>query len=173
MDLFEKYQTFIAGLIGFAGVMKTIKANSDQNRAQLLEERKHESIALRRALIEELKLVSNSYILNIEGLSNPRVYPIAYIPINPHIQAFKQLLPQFGLLTVEEIEKTMLAYQLIQELPDKLGFLQTPDKSVHLENYIALDDSRCNDAAKIFDSMLNPVLQAIEILESHDTSNQS
>ncbi|PHX05459.1 hypothetical protein [Vibrio splendidus] len=168
MDLFEKYQTFVAGLIGFLGVMATIKANSEQNRAQLREERKQESSALRCTLIEELRLISGSNTLNIEGLSNRKVYPIAYIPSTPHIQAFKQLVPKFGLLNANEIKKTMLAYQLIQELPDRLRFLQTMDQSVHIENFIAIDESQCNNAVEVFDSMLSPVLQAIEILECYD-----
>lgn len=63
-----------------------------------------------RALIEELGLISGTYICNIQELSESNNYPIAYIPSTPHIQAFKQWVPKFGLLTTAEIKKMMLAY---------------------------------------------------------------
>ncbi|HAS6112311.1 TPA: hypothetical protein I7139_24700 [Vibrio vulnificus] len=166
MDWFEKYQTFVAGLIGFAGVMATIRANSNQHRAQINEERQQESRALRRALIEELRLISEAYMSNMQDLSESNDYPIAYIPSTPHIQAFNQLVPKFGLLSTDEIQKTMLAYQLIQELPDKLRLFQTTDQSVYKDNFIAIDKVSSLHVVEVYDSMLSPVIQAINALEN-------
>ncbi|MFA0182562.1 hypothetical protein AB4463_19370 [Vibrio cyclitrophicus] len=168
MEWFEKYQTFVAGLIGFLGVIATINANGNQNQKQLREQRAQEARALRCTLIEELRLISDSFVVNMEDLSNQSIYPIAYIPSTPHIQAFKQLVPNFGLLTTDEIRKTMLAYQLIQELPDRLRFLQTMDSSVHMDNFVAIDEHQSRNVVKVFDSMLSPVIQAIAILEHYD-----
>ncbi|EJG0692384.1 hypothetical protein C4G81_RS22445 [Vibrio parahaemolyticus] len=171
MGWFEKYQTFVAGLIGFAGVMATIRANNNQQRAQLIEEKRHERRALRRALIEELRLISEAYMSNMQDLSESTNYPIAYIPSTPHIQAFNQSVPKFGLLTTNEIKKTMRAYQLIQELPDKLRLFQTMDESVHKENFIAIDSDSRLHVVTVYDSMLSPVVQAIESLESCDKTS--
>ncbi|MGR5389110.1 hypothetical protein [Vibrio crassostreae] len=168
MGWFEKYQTFVAGLIGFAGVMATIRANSNQQKKQLDEEKRQESRALRHTLIEELRLILDAYMSNMQDLDGPNLYPIAYIPSTPHIHAFHQLVPKFGLLTTEEIEKTMRAYQLIQELPDKLRLFQTMDESVHKYNFVAIDNDSRLHVVEVYDSMLSPVSQAIEALDNCD-----
>ncbi|MBF4246976.1 hypothetical protein EA004_18395 [Vibrio anguillarum] len=165
MDWFDKYQTFIAGLLGFLGVIATIRSNGKQNRGLLIEQVNQESRALRRALIEELSLVANTYKTNIEDLSisnNP--HGIAYLPENPHIAAYGQLVPRFGLLDTEEIKKTMLAYQLIQELPDRFRLLQPRDSKVCRDGFITIERQDYATVVEIYDSFLSPVLEAIELL---------
>ncbi|EGR0900373.1 hypothetical protein MQK76_17855 [Vibrio cholerae] len=171
MEWFEKYQTFLAGLIGFVGVVVTILANGYLYRKQFLKEKSQESSALRRTLIEELRLISETYTINMQRLSEDNDYPIAYIPSTPHIEAFKQLVPKFGLLTGDEIKKTMLAYQLIQELPDKLRLFQIIDSSVHKEGFVAIEKAARPSIVDVYDHTFSPVLQAIEILNSFEKTS--
>ncbi len=172
MDWFNKYQTFIAGLIGFIGVIATIRANGKQNRDLLIEQAHHDGRALRRALIEELALIANAYRVNIEDLSNSgNSHALAFVYENPHIAAYSQLVPKFGLLDTEEIKKTMLAYQLIQELPGRLRLLQSQDIADSRDGFITIESKNYAAAVEAYDSFLSPILEAIELLERFEKTS--
>lgn len=166
VEWFEKYQTFIAGLIGFSGVVITIIYNSKLAREQLNRQRISESISIRVTLIEELKLAMESYSGNIESLSDENnTHQMAYLYAGVYDQAYKNLVSKFGLLSSTEIKATMLAYQLISELPKRLRHIEYKDMSRHKEEYIAIEQNKFKYTSEVYDSMLTPIIKAICELE--------
>ncbi|HFG2007386.1 TPA: hypothetical protein ACGF52_003326 [Vibrio cholerae] len=166
MEWFDKYQTFIAGLIGFSGVVITIIYNSKLAREQLKRQRVSESVSIRVTLIEELKLAMESYSGNIESLSDKNnSHQVAYLYTGVYDQAYKNLISKFGLLSSAEIKATMLAYQLISELPNRLRHIEHKDESIHKNEYIAIECHMFEHTAEVYDSMLTPIIKAICELE--------
>ncbi|HIF5971447.1 TPA: hypothetical protein ACX3GO_004492, partial [Vibrio parahaemolyticus] len=166
VEWFDKYQTFIAGIIGFSGVVITIIYNSKLAREQLKRQRVSESISIRVTLIEELKLAMESYSGNIESLSDKNNYhQVAYVYTGVYDQAYKNLISKFGLLSSTEIKATMLAYQLISELPKRLRHIEHKDDSIHKNEYISIERHMFEYTAEVYDSMLTPIIKAICELE--------
>ncbi|HDY7704271.1 hypothetical protein [Vibrio vulnificus] len=152
MDWFEKYQTFIAGILGFIGVMLTISFNAKQARKQHDTELESERNAMRVALVEELKIVSKSYQSNIEGLSEQcEPSTIEYFPTSVHIYTYSHVVQRLGLLGAEETKKVMLAYQLIE----------SHDKETYREGFIAIEAPQREMALAVYSSFLGSVSDAI------------
>ena len=117
VDIFERYQTFIVGLIGFFGVMYTISTNAKLSRNQHQREINHEKLATRTALIEELTILCKNYNDRIEMLTPDNCEGSVLIPVNVPNDAYLQLISKIGLLTPKEIKLVMAAYLLASELP--------------------------------------------------------
>ena len=168
MEWFEKYQTFVTGILGFIGVMLTISFNAKQARKQHDTELESERNAMRIALVEELKIVSHSYQSNIEGLNEPcELGTIEYFPTSAHIYTFSHVVHRLGLLGAEETKKVMLAYQLIDELPRRLKLLQSHDKETYREGFIAIEAPQREGALAVYNSFLGSVSDAIYSLSKN------
>jgi len=64
IDLFAKYQTFIVGILGFCGVIYTIKMNAKSVKKQHERELNIESETIRTVLVAELNGVRELSIPN-------------------------------------------------------------------------------------------------------------
>ena len=94
----QHFQTQIVGIIGFAGVIATLWFNARQARNQRIDERHHESEALRTALIEELKIIRESVTENADPdaiaatylavLNQPRSAWTHEIELRPWVEKF-------------------------------------------------------------------------------------
>ena len=109
MEAFEKYQTFIAGIIGFIVVIFTIYYNAKQARLQYTRELSHKKFAVRTALIEELMLILASYQDCIETLTLDKCKDSVLIPTNVPNQAYMQLISEIGILDSNEMKLVMTA----------------------------------------------------------------
>lgn len=107
-----------------------------------------------------------SYSGNIESLSDKNnSHQVAYLYAGVYDQAYKNLISKFGLLSSAEIKATMLAYQLISELPNRLRHIEHKDESIHKNEYIAIERHMFEYTAEVYDSMLTPIIKAICELE--------
>jgi hypothetical protein len=168
MDIFEKYQTFIAGIIGFIGVIFTIYYNAKQARLQHTRELNHKKLAVRTALIEELTLILSSYQDRIEMLTLEKCTNSVLIPTNVPNQAYMQLISEIGILDSNEIKLVMTAYQLANELPVRLNLMVT---SSELEpeqmGYIKIDNSQILNVAQLHKNFVPSFESAITALKDN------
>lgn len=163
--MFERYQTFIVGIVGFIGVIYTIRTNATLMRNQHEREINHEKLATRTALIEELKLLSDSYIDRIAMFEEDAHKRTAAIPINVPNDAYLQLIPNIGLLTPKEIKLVMTAYQLANELPIRLEFMAVKnDGAIINPAYIYVDNSHYSLAAQLHKNFLGDIKKALSAL---------
>jgi hypothetical protein len=168
MGVFDKYQTFIAGIIGFIGVIFTIYYNAKQARLQHTRELNHKKLAVRTALIEELTLILSSYQERIETLTLEKCKNSVLIPTNVPNQAYMQLISEIGILDLSEIKLVMTAYQLAIELPVRLNLMVTsselePEKM----GYIKIDNSQILNIAQLHKNFVPSFESAINALKDN------
>lgn len=164
--IFETYQTFFTGLLGFTGVIITMIANSRhqvnlQNRAI-----EHEARALRIALKSELVANRNIFNTRIKQFNEPSDFQHALLPSNTVTDVYHTLLEKIGALTEEEIEVIFKAYQLIEELPYRLRILIGTDNVGGFNNeFLRIDKSRQSVATGIHKNFLGDINKAINVID--------
>ena len=124
----ETYQTIVVGVVGFAGVICTIRFNAKNARNERRAERDHERDTLRVALIAELKINRRTLTENTSTLRECSSDPEskAFIPTDPMNHAYLTLVPRIGLLSEDEVSKVMEAYLTLETLDAKLFLLGVP-----------------------------------------------
>jgi len=166
MDIFERYQTFIVGVIGFVGVIYTISTNARLTRSQHKREINYEKLAIRTALIEELTLLSAGYKERIEKLTPENCEGSVYIPTHVPNDAYIHLMSKIGLLGPKEIKTVMVAYQLACELPIRLGFLVVnADSTQANRDYIKINNSEISTTAELHKRFLLTFKEALTVLK--------
>jgi len=162
VDIFERFQAFLIGLLGFAGVIYTIIMNARLTRQQHERELIQEQTALRTALIAELRALRKTYEDRIQSLREKDSGQSALIPEFVSKQVYDNLLDRIGLLTAEEIESVMDAYLLVAELPVRLRlFAKDSIGSPEHSGYINIGKEFAEVAAKIHDSFLPKIDTAL------------
>jgi len=166
VDIFERFQTFLVGLLGFAGVIYTIRTNARLTRQQHESELIQERTALRAALIAELGALRKSYEDRSRSLREKDSGQSALIPEFVSNQVYYQLLDRIGLLTAEEIEPVMDAYLLVAELPVRLRLLSKDlSGSAEHSGYIHIGEDFAEDAAIIHDNFLLKINMALSTIQ--------
>ena len=156
--LFERFQTFFVGLIGFAGVIYTIAMNAKLTRQQHERQLIQEQTALRTALIAELRVIRKSYEDRIKSLREKDGGQYALIPEYMSKQVYDRLIDRIGLLTPLEVSSVMDAYLIAAELPSRLKLLSKETLgSQEYSGYIKIDEDSAEVAAKMHDSFLEKI----------------
>jgi len=166
-EVFEKFQTFFVGLLGFAGVIFTIIMNARSTRKQHDREVLQERTALRTALIAELGALRKTYEDRIQSLRDKDRGQSALIPEYVSNQAYCQLVDRIGLLSPEEIEPVMNAYILANELPVRLRLLTQPAELHEFPGYIHISEEHAEVAAKIHEGFLIKISTAVEAIQAN------
>lgn len=123
LDIFERFQTFFVGILGFTGVVFAIFINARIVRKDYKHRIMNERTTLRTALTAELRSLSNAYNNRIQELRNLPDDQMEIIPENVSNQVYKQLMDRVGLLTDKETEALIEAYLLAAELPVRLSLI--------------------------------------------------
>jgi hypothetical protein len=124
LEFFYRFQTAIVGILGFAGVIVTIRQNANLVRRQYQREIDHEKNALRVALCSELEAIRRTYDDRINLCKVHREQGPVLIPIVVENRIYLKLNEKLGLLSGEEIAAVIEAYSLVSELPDRLKLLE-------------------------------------------------
>lgn len=120
----ERYQELVVGAVGFAGIIATLWANARAGRAQHSFERDTEAEGLRRALIEELCLVRESFESRATSLREAGTTGHdALIPFERMTDVYQRSIERLGLLRHNEITALLRAYVLLMQMPDKLAIM--------------------------------------------------
>ena len=162
---FEKYQTFVVGVLGFGGVICTIIMNARLSRIQNDRQINHEREALRTAICSELELIRKMFEGRCEMAHEKGGPQSAFYPEHTSNQVYQQFINRIGLLSANEIEVVMEAYALVSDLPMRLQFLSTDhDPSFDRPGYIFIDSEHAETAIEIHKSFLPKIALAIKTL---------
>lgn len=168
LDLLAKYQTFLVGLLGFTGVIITMVVNAKTQRDLQARQRQHEAQSVRTALRVELKANVEMYEHRIKDFSRSDGDRDAILPSTVVNRVYQTLLPEIGLLSVEEVELVHRAYLLLEEMPYRLRLLVGTDGVGGLnDEFIRIDTSRQQVAGEIHNALLPSVRKALSALEDN------
>ncbi|HZL61467.1 MAG TPA: hypothetical protein VFC32_04120 [Pseudolabrys sp.] len=156
----QHFQTLIVGIIGFAGVIATLWFNARQARNQRIDERHHESEALRTALIEELKIIRESVTENAAGSDKSQD---AFVPTDPMDDAYRAFTHRIGLLSEGEVRKVMYAYLTLRTYNAKLFLIGVPTHTS--ERHVKIPAPNIPLLIGMYKGLLDPMNQAIQVME--------
>jgi len=166
--IFETYQTFFTGLVGFAGVIITMVLNAKHQIKLQNRQTQHDARALRVALKSELVANKSIYENRIQQLNEPSDFRHTLIPSNVVDGVFKMLKDKIGLLSEEELEVIFKAYLLIAELPYRIRILIGTDNVGGLnDEFLRVDQERREAVTSIHKSFLPDIDNAISIIDEH------
>ena len=122
----ERFQTLIAGLVGFTGVVVALVVNGWITRRQHARQVDHERQVLRTALRSELRILRTAYLDRISMIDEAKREGSSgvLVPLNTMTDAYGQLLDKLGLLSEEEVRATMTAYVLARQMPERVQLLR-------------------------------------------------
>ena len=123
LDFFERFQTAIVGVLGFAGVIIALFINAWLLRKDRLETLDWERTALRTALVEELRILKLSLELNIKELEKKSGKGGFIVPTDTMSDVYNAFIPKLGMLTSQEVKKVMWAYLSVRAFRRNLVLL--------------------------------------------------
>ncbi|EIV8646618.1 TPA: hypothetical protein NJ448_004567 [Vibrio parahaemolyticus] len=145
VDVIDTYQTLIAGVVGFVGVIISILANGFFARKQ-----HGQGIAQRRkSIISAIKAELNVNLTSFEGraeiLKIPSNGKRTAFPVKVFNDVYKEMLGQIGYLTEEECRCIINIYLLLEEFPNRVKLLLS-DSEYSIDDFIVITDPshRCS-----------------------------
>jgi hypothetical protein len=166
LELLERFQTSLVGILGFTGVIITMVANAKIQRNLQSAQRQHKVQSLRTALLVELKENVRMFEDRISSLSTSDTTYHALIPSKVTNSIYQCSLSEVGLLSAVEVESVLRAYLLIEEMPYRLRLLVgTNNVGGYNDEFIRIDADRQHDAKKVHDALLPKLREAVIALE--------
>ena len=107
---FYDYQTLIVGVIGFGGVIITLVYNAHATAEEARQRRRHETNAVRVALLEELRALAKAMSLRMKGMDPAEGVASIALSMEPMDLVYKSHVGRIGLLSSAQIEKVLHAY---------------------------------------------------------------
>lgn len=160
--IFVDFQTLIVGVIGFVGVVYTLRENALLAKKQHERVIDHEKETLRAALVAELEIIYKS--LNGLAESSTPSQGAFYPEEIPHI-VYKSLISKIGLLTSEEVGAVIKAYALVNELPARLKLLSVGHhQSFDRASYIFIQTEHVQTASGVCRNFAGAIVEAISAL---------
>ena len=123
LALLDQFQIAIVGIIGFIGVIWTLRHNAATMKRERLETLEQEREAVRAALLTELGIIRLSLRGNLEWVvdaierNEQRVderTTAILLPPEPMTSAYDAFVPKIGLLGSEKLKPVMYAYLMIK-----------------------------------------------------------
>ena len=158
-SLLETFQTTLVGIVGFVGVIWTLRSNSknaqEEHDRQIATKRR----ALRRILAAELRNYHDALLMNSEAdRPNYEVFSVGRI----HRLFSEQLSSELGLLDLEEIDIVLNALITLDGLEHLLENL-----SVHAyETRFLLPTKRWDEIQAICSEAAAALKEAVQTLEN-------
>ena len=166
LELLERFQTSVVGVLGFTGVILTMIVNAKTQRGLQAAQRQHDVRSLRTALLVELKENARMYEDRISTLSESDGTHHALMPSRVTNSIFQSSLSDLGLLSAEEIESVLRAYLLLEEMPYRLRLLVgTNNVGGYNDEFIRIDANRQHDAKRVHEALLPSLREAVAALE--------
>lgn len=167
--IFETYQTFFTGLLGFTGVIVTMVVNAKHQTKLQSRQMEHEVSSLRVALKSELIANKNFYENRIQQLNESSEFSHdALLPNNTVDHVYKTLLDKLGLLSEDEVENILKAYLLIADLPYRIRILVGTDGIGGFnDEFIRLNKNQQPIVSDMHKRFLPEIIKAIDSIEQH------
>ena len=168
LDLLERFQTSLVGVLGFTGVIITMVANAKIQRNLQSAQRQHEVQSLRTALLVELKENVQMYENRISDLSKTDGTQHALMPSKVANNIYQSSLSNVGLLSANEVESVLRAYLLLEEMPYRLRLVVgTNNVGGYKDEFIRIDANRWDAVKKIHEALLPTLREAVAALEGN------
>lgn len=168
-QLMKDFQTLFVGVIGFSGVIVTLRMNSRLSREQHERSIKHDREVLKTALCAELEINRKSFSDKALSTEEEQEESDAFYPIEMNTRVYQKLIENLGLLSTDEVSAVINAYTLIDETPTRLSLLSSGhDPSYDKPGYIFIQASHSKTAAGIYKSFLPSIDTALEKLREPD-----
>ncbi len=164
VDVIDTYQTLIAGVVGFVGVIISILANGFFARKQ-----HGQGIAQRRkSIISAIKAELHVNLKSFEGraeiLKTPPNGKRTAFPVKVFNDVYKEMLGQIGYLTEEECRCIINIYLLLEEFPNRVKLLLS-DSEYSIDDFIVITDPshRCSlqEAHVEYVKMINSAIKSL------------
>jgi hypothetical protein len=166
LELLERFQTSLVGMLGFTGVIITMIANAKIQRNLQSSQRLHEVRSLRTALLVELRENVRMFEDRISSLSTEDKTYHALMPSKVTNSFFQSSHSNVGLLSADEVESVLRAYLLLEEMPYRLRLLVgTNNVGGYNDEFIRIDADRQHDVKKIHEALLPSIQEAVAALE--------
>ena len=166
LDFFERFQTTIVGVLGFAGVIIALITNAWLVRRGRLETLIQERTALRTALVEELRILKLSLEDGIQKLEEEGEYGGVIVPTDPMSDVYNAFVPKIGMLTSQEVKKVMWAYLSVQEFRKNLVLL--PGTTIRDQHRVDVPQDSCAALIEMQKNLLPKLDDAIKSLSGGD-----
>jgi len=165
LAMFQDFQVFVAGILGFVGVIITLAYNAKISRDKKERELSHERKTLRVALKAELLINKISYEKRVQEL-NKETNKSGLVANKVINDVYIKLLDRIGILTEEEVESILNAYLLLSELPYRLRILVGTDNLIGLnKEIIKVNPANLKHAAQMHENFLEPINNALDSIE--------
>lgn len=163
--MFETYQTFFTGLLGFLGVIITLLLNGKLQRDIRKREVDHQANSIRTAIRAELLMNKSAYDLRLEQFADGSENKHALLPNKIFDEVFHKLLDQLGILEEAEVEKVLHAYHLMSELPYKLRIIAGADSvGGYQDEWIRLNKEVIPVAQEMHEKFLPVIEDTIDVI---------
>lgn len=162
------FQTLIAGLIGFTGVIITLLINAWLSRRQHYRAIEHETGTIRTALIAELELIEKSFQDKSVPSKDGEKPSDAFHPGSTPQPIFDNFIEKIGLLSSEEVSAVIEAYTMVNEAPSRIQLLFAGhDPSFNKQGYIFIRAKHEKTASGIYENFLPAIREALAALKRH------
>ncbi len=163
-EILKDFQTGIVGIIGFIGVILTLKQNAKIVREERMNQIAHERKAVRTAICSELECMRDAFKDRIRTMKKGEG-DSALIPKNKIGNVLDGLIDKIGLLSLEEITLILKAHALVKELPERLSIMcwEVSDTDA-LPGYIFINGGNIQTAIEMHENFLVKIDSAIASL---------
>lgn len=160
----EAAPTVLVGLIGFGGVVVTLKANA--RLARDIEKAKYDRRAnfVRRAVIEELKLFEWIFRNGLEGM-RPEPDKDLLVPRMDRVLT-PELMPELALLGSDEMEVALKALLGVDQIYSKMAIFSKPIDG----QYFHFSADKYELLKKMHEEEVDRLTDAIETVERAQNS---
>jgi len=166
ISILKNYQTAWSALVGFLGVILTIRYNSKREREAQQSNLENERIAIISALIAELRVMRGIMVDAIEKFkdTDSGQYDTVLMESDPFpADVYDNLIPEIGLLKPETVEKVITAYIISDQRPQKINLMI--DGAANSGKYIKIPHEKWDHAAAVTEGVLSQIDLAIAALE--------
>ncbi len=163
----KDFQTLIVGVLGFSGVIFTLRVNSRLSRDQHERNITHEREVLKAALRAELELIHHAFTDKSISLEGDHENIGAFFPEETHTKIYNKCIEKLGLLSPEQVSAVIEAYTVIDEVPTRLRLLTSEhDSFLNNPGYIFIERKYDETATGIYKAFLPTIEKALNLLAS-------
>lgn len=169
MELLERFQTSIAALVGFAGIIITIRANAKLAAGERKKIRLHEKEALIATLWGELTTIKDILDNSLAKFEHGGGPTDLICPVHQNSHGFvDQVGVRLGLLRKDTVSKTVQAYLAWREMPKKMILVLGSTSKIR-DDYILVTGEQRESCKAILAATRVSILQALEALDQEST----
>lgn len=165
-QIVKDFQTIIVGLLGFSGVIFTLRMNAKLLQKQHERSVKHDREVLRTALRAELKLSRKAFFENVLSSEKNVKEKDGFYISEPYTNIYQNFIGKLGLLSAKEVFSVVEVYALINEVPTRLRLLSFEnDLSLDIPGYIFIEAKHSKTVSEMYKNFLSSIDAALKKLE--------